>query len=128
MCRMTLASRLFDLRKAKGLSQEALGEIVGITQQTVNAIEEGKTLHPRKIKQIAVALDTTPQYLLYAITGNADPFANLDPVTYELIMAAAQKISAPTLDPDIRENAMSALRVVAKQDVAEYESHGKNRK
>lgn len=120
MCAMSLAARLQAARKQKKLSQEALGELVGLTQQTINAIEEGKTRHPRKIKQLAQALDTTPQFLLYAITDDGDPFANLDRSTYALMMDAAKKLASPRIDPDVRGNAISALRMVAKQDVGEY--------
>lgn len=117
---MNLASRLFALRKAKNLSQEALGKLVGMTQQTVQAIEEGKTLHPRKIKQLAAALDTTPENLLYGVHNNPDPLAMLDQSTYNLFVEAVSKLAAPTLDGDLRNTLISALRMVAKQDVAPY--------
>jgi putative transcriptional regulator len=31
-----------DLRTAKGLSQQALGQALGVSRQTVNAIEQGR--------------------------------------------------------------------------------------
>lgn len=31
-----------ELRSAKGLSQQALGEALGVSRQTINAIEQGK--------------------------------------------------------------------------------------
>jgi putative transcriptional regulator len=31
-----------DLRSAKGMSQQALGDALGVSRQTVNAIEQGR--------------------------------------------------------------------------------------
>ncbi len=118
---MNLASRIHALRKARNLSQEALGKLVGMTQQTVQAIEEGKTLHPRKIKQLAAALGTTPENLLYGVNHAPDPLAALDQNTYNLFVDAVTKLSVPTLDADLRNTLMGALRMVAKQDVTAYD-------
>ena len=41
---MTLGERIASLRKEKGLSQEALGELVGVTRQAVSKWEADKTL------------------------------------------------------------------------------------
>ena len=38
---MTLGERIASLRKEKGLSQEALGELVGVTRQAVSKWETG---------------------------------------------------------------------------------------
>ena len=38
---MTFGERLIKLRRAKGLSQEALGGMVGVTRQTVSKWERG---------------------------------------------------------------------------------------
>lgn len=38
---MTFGERLIKLRRAKGLSQEALGDMVGVTRQTVSKWERG---------------------------------------------------------------------------------------
>lgn len=34
-----MKNRVQELRKAKGLTQEQLGEIIGVSRQTINAIE-----------------------------------------------------------------------------------------
>jgi phage repressor protein C with HTH and peptisase S24 domain len=70
---MTLADRLKARRDELGLSQDALGKLVGLTQQTIQAIEDGKTLQPRKIDALADALRTTPQWLQFGIEGTAQP-------------------------------------------------------
>lgn len=83
---MTFAARFTAARVASGLSQEALGKIVGLTQQAIQAIENGTTAQPRKIKQIALALGTTPEALLFG-TGAAEPAApyNVSDAKYAMI-------------------------------------------
>ena len=39
---MTLGQNIQTARRAKGLSQEALAERIGVTRQTVIAIEQGR--------------------------------------------------------------------------------------
>lgn len=35
-------SRVNELRRERGLSQQALGEAVGVSRQTINALEKGR--------------------------------------------------------------------------------------
>jgi putative transcriptional regulator len=37
-----MKNRVKELRKAKGLTQEELAEIIGVSRQTINAIEKEK--------------------------------------------------------------------------------------
>jgi len=37
-----MKNRVRELRKSKGLTQEELGEIIGVSRQTINAIEKEK--------------------------------------------------------------------------------------
>lgn len=37
-----MQNRIFQLRKAKGYSQEKLAQLAGVTRQTINAIENSK--------------------------------------------------------------------------------------
>lgn len=37
-----MQNRIFQLRKAKGYSQEKLAQLAGVTRQTINAIENAK--------------------------------------------------------------------------------------
>ena len=64
---MTLALRLIEKREAAGLTQAQLGEMAGVTQQTIHAIEKGLTHNPRKIKALARVLRTTGEYLQYGV-------------------------------------------------------------
>lgn len=117
---MSLAMRLVTCRKAKNISQLALAELVGCSQQSIHAIEEGRSLLPRKIKQIAAVLETTPDYLLYGTLARPDPFLGLAPEIRDLIIVASQKLASPGLDSDVRNTAIGALRLVAKQNIPIY--------
>lgn len=63
---MDLASNVRQLRKAKGLSREALAVRAGISYATVGRIESGTFPSQRTIRQLAAALDVTVTELLSA--------------------------------------------------------------
>ena len=62
----TVGLRISELRKSRGLTQDALAQIVGYTSRsTINKIEKGLVDIPQsKITDIAEALHTTPAYLM----------------------------------------------------------------
>lgn len=66
----TLAERLKSAREKLGLSQAQLAEMVGLSQQSVAKIENGDTLQPRKIKEIAKALQVSQKWLLLGVEEN----------------------------------------------------------
>ncbi|MBC3906232.1 XRE family transcriptional regulator [Undibacterium umbellatum] len=59
----TLASRLLQARTKKGLSQEQLARLVGVSQSTIGNLEAGIRLTSRNITAIAEALDVDPRWL-----------------------------------------------------------------
>lgn len=62
---MKLADRIKEERLRLGLSQTELGARFDAKQQIVDKLERGHIKNPRNIKQIAAALETTPEYLLF---------------------------------------------------------------
>ncbi len=66
----TLAERLKIAREKKGMSQAQLADLIGLSQQSVAKIENGDTLQPRKIKEIAKALDVSQKWLQLGIEEN----------------------------------------------------------
>lgn len=56
--------RIFELRKAAGLTQKQVGEAVGLTMQAINDIEKGRR-ETKISKAVAIArlFDTTVEYL-----------------------------------------------------------------
>jgi len=59
-----MSDRLKKLRKSKGLSQTAVGNMVGVAWQNIQNIETGKVVRPRYINELAEALETSVGYLL----------------------------------------------------------------
>jgi SOS-response transcriptional repressor LexA len=58
-------ARVTQRRVALGISQTALAESVGMKQQGIVSIESGHVERPRKLRELAAALKTTEQWLLW---------------------------------------------------------------
>lgn len=61
---MSLAFRVKERRLKLGLTQHELAELVGISQQSVESIENGRTRKPRSILELAKALQCPADWLL----------------------------------------------------------------
>lgn len=59
----TLAERLKLARKEQGLSQKALGELIGVSQAAIQKIEVGKAKETTKILDLSNALGVRPEWL-----------------------------------------------------------------
>lgn len=66
----TLAERLTWAREQKGLTQETLGKLSGVSQSTIGNLESGIRFSARKIVDIAKALDVDPMWLA---NGEGEP-------------------------------------------------------
>jgi putative transcriptional regulator len=61
-----LHNRLRDLRLAKGITQEALADQVGVTRQTIIAIEKAKFVPSVRLAlEIAMALDVAIDFMFW---------------------------------------------------------------
>lgn len=99
----TLAERLKIAREKTGLSQAQLAESIGVSQQSVAKIENGDTLQPRKIKEIANVLGVSQKWLQLGIEENASlsdfvvgeaESASLDPAIFSDIPVLDVELSA----------------------------------
>lgn len=63
---MTIGDRIKNLRLALGMSQEELGEKIGVKKQAVYKYETGIVVNLKRsiIANLAVALQTSPAYLM----------------------------------------------------------------
>ncbi|RLM26528.1 repressor [Brenneria alni] len=59
----TLAERLKKARTSQGLSQKALGDIIGVSQAAIQKIEVGKASQTTKIFDLSTALNIRPEWL-----------------------------------------------------------------
>lgn len=104
---ISLTSQVTDLpnliksrREGKGLTQKALGALVGVTKQSVSAWERGKNQpDPEILPDVARHLDLDPDLL--AIQGRPNPIRYLE----------ARSETPPRLDPEQVE--MSTSRIVS---------------
>lgn len=77
--------KLKELRKLRGLSQEQLAEVSGISLHTLQSWEQGKRI-PRDIyviKNLCDALGVSIDYLFYDEFDNSDTLYNFDVSDYE---------------------------------------------
>lgn len=63
----SLAERTKISREKIELSQQQLADKVGVSQQSIAKIENGETLQPRKIKQLADTLGVTVNWLQFGV-------------------------------------------------------------
>lgn len=65
-----LSHRLKQRREEMRFTQAQLGEMAGMSQQSIQLIESGETKRPRKLIELAVALKCDAAWLIY---GNSSP-------------------------------------------------------
>ena len=69
-----IAKRLVSARKKAGLSQEALGEIVGLTRQRIGALESGESATSQKsMIAISLALNVPLAYFYPTYPSDSKP-------------------------------------------------------
>ena len=61
----TLAERLRAKRKEKGWTQKQFAELAGSNPAAIQKIENGKSLHPRDVVQLAAVLEVSPAWLMF---------------------------------------------------------------
>lgn len=77
---MTTADKIKQLRLDKGLSQEALGNLVGVQKAAINKYETGRVVNIKRstLKLLADALGVTPADLLDDEIATSSPADNTD--------------------------------------------------
>ncbi len=82
----TLGARVRNRRLTKGWTQEQLARRAGTNQAVIQKIENGKSLRPRKIDDIANVLEVNPAWLMFGDASGAP----LDAEAAEVAAAWAQ--------------------------------------
>jgi transcriptional regulator with XRE-family HTH domain len=80
----TIGARVRAARKAKGMSQEALGKAVGHSQSAISQLELAKTVTSRVLVAIAKALDHNPDWLQSG-NGSREPYVHDDSNSLNLL-------------------------------------------
>lgn len=104
-----LGKRVAVRRTALGLSQATLAKAIGMKQQGVDNIEKGIVARPRMLIELSEALQTSPDWLLYAKGPEVVKTAN--PI--EEIVTLAQAVSPEKLGAVI-----ALLKQLADSDAA----------
>ena len=66
-----IGTRLREIRNARGLSQDKLGELAGINPVVIQKLESSEMLSPRMVVELAIILKVSPAWLQW---GN--PYAS----------------------------------------------------
>lgn len=106
--KIAFGSRVARRRVALKLNQTEVAKAVGMKQQGVDAIENGRVARPRLLKELAVALRTTQEWLLWH-EGDEDA-PELDP---DEILALLRR-----LKPARRKLAIRMLRAMEEEEAA----------
>jgi len=67
---ISLGERLRCRRREKGWTQDQLAAHAGTNQAVIQKIENGRSLRPRKINEIASALEVSPSWLMFGEESN----------------------------------------------------------
>jgi len=115
----TLAERLIFARERSGLTQQQLGESLGISQQTIQKIEGGEIKRPRKITAIADALTrrgpvkVSPAWLLFGME-------ELDLLDKDAVLLA---LSWQSLPKHLKEGYKTAIEAASKMGQTKPRRH-----
>ncbi len=99
----TLGERLRYRRRQMGWTQEQLAVQAGTNQAVIQKIENGKSLRPRKLDEIAAVLDVNPAWLMFG-DEKATPLTDEAREVAEMWMA---------LSEGERERVRSEMRLLA---------------
>lgn len=114
----SIGARIRTQREALGLSQKAVGEMLGVSYQQVQKFENGKDrLKVEQLKVLAERLDTTQSYLLNgrSAAGLADDGAAFDGAD-ALAIEKAHELTRAFLSlrsPQMREAVLDLTRRLA---------------
>ncbi len=77
---LSFGQRLAQIRRAKGLTQDELGQRIGVSQRIMHHYEN-KAVYPpvRKIIELAQVLDMSVDELLAANGNKKKPYQNINP-------------------------------------------------
>lgn len=107
-----IGARLRYARKARGMTQAALGDVIGVSFQQIHKYELGKTrISTAALIEVARALDISPLDLLSVETQDRFPGdqSMLHADGADALLRAYKEISSPQLRQIVRELARSLL-------------------
>jgi len=98
----TLGQRLRQARERKKMTQQQLGDIIGIARESIHGIEDGSTKNPRCIEKLAKVLEVSPGWLRFG----DEKIDALDVESLEV----AEMFNG--LSPELRKAAFAAIKAL----------------
>ena len=88
----TIGSKIYELRRQKDFSQEKLGELVGVSRQSISKWELGEALpNSDKLVELCKVFDVSADYFLFDKTDEEE-VAIADALTDEKLAVATEHI------------------------------------
>lgn len=56
-----IGRKIGRIRELRGMKQETLAELLGVSQQSVSKLEQAETIEPKKLEEVANALGVSPE-------------------------------------------------------------------
>lgn len=121
---MTTGQRIKALRLSKGLSQEELGEAIGVKKAAINKYENGIVVNLKRstISLLADALDTTPAYLM----GWDESNSHQQEISESDMMAAFFNGTDPSMTQEEMEEMWADAKEYFQFKIAQRRNHQKN--
>lgn len=115
-----IGNKIKSLRKQRGMTQEELGNKIGVTKATINKYETGVVVNLRRpvIEQLARALDTTPAYLMGWTDNSSNNNVNVNGSNNGVIGQNSGEIHI-TNDRELSKEEQELLRIYATVNVKE---------
>ncbi|RBP79131.1 helix-turn-helix domain-containing protein [Marinomonas rhizomae] len=108
---MTIAERVKQKRIELSLTQAELAKRIGISQQSLQKIEDGRTQNPRKLLNLAKTLHCDAEWLLLGVTSevreSASTYTNkksASTANFRPIISSQQAAQWPTLSELEKQN------------------------
>ena len=123
---MTTGDRIKQLRLALGMSQEELGQKVGVKKAAINKYETGIVVNLKRsvIDKLSTALHTTPSYLMGWDTAATEP-KDKDDEDDELevfMLGGGSTIHKVKKAPAFSKEKQELIKIVEKMDEAQVEA------
>ena len=90
---MNLSNKIYEMRKAHGLSQEQLAEKLGVSRQSVSKWESGESIPElERLVEISKLFNVSTDYLLGQTSNRNIDVTGLDDAEIELLSQLVDKL------------------------------------
>lgn len=115
---MSIAKRLLEARIKAGMSQADLAEKVGVSQQSIQKIEAGQTSAPRRIADIAKAVNVSAHWLQFGARDENGKKTDYEVKEWEDVptYSDADFVDIPVLDIELAAGCGANAEVVESEE------------